>query len=420
MYKAPRGTVDVLPSEQPYWRYVIDQAERLCRLHGYQRLDSPLFEDAGLFQRSIGEGTDIVEKETYTFEDRSGDLLTLRPEGTAPVCRAYLEHGMHNLPQPVKLYYIAPSFRYERPQAGRYRQFYQFGYEAIGVQDPALDAEVIAMAWQFYAALGLKSLTMLLNSIGDRICRPRYLEAVVKHFEAHAEELCRDCKLRLGKNPLRLLDCKEEQDQRLIQAAPRSVDYLCPECRDHFGQVENYLWLLQVPYQLDHRLVRGLDYYTKTVFEVVPQNGGSQSAVGAGGRYDGLIEELGGKPTPAIGFAVGIERVVLNLRRQGIDVPTPSPVEVYVAYLGSPAKEEALRLAGELRAAGVNTLLSFGERSLRAQLRQANSMGARYAVILGEAEVAAGTALLRAMENATQEQLARAELVACLTSKLRS
>ena len=243
---------------------------------------------------------------------------------------------------------------------------------------------------------------------------------MVKHFEAREDQLCRDCKLRLGKNPLRLLDCKEEQDQRLIQEAPRSVDYLCPECREHFQQVERLLQLLQVPYQLDHRLVRGLDYYTKTVFEVVPQEAGSQSAVGAGGRYDGLIEELGGKPTPAIGFAAGVERVVMNLRRQGIGAPDPSLAEVYVAYLGGPAREAAIRLAGELRAAGVNTLLAFGERSLRAQLRHANSTGARYTVILGEAEVAAGTALLLAMETATQEQLSRAELVSHVLSRLRS
>ena len=415
MYKAPRGTADVLPADQPYWRYIAEKAEQLCRRYGYQRLDTPLFEEAALFQRSIGEGTDIVEKETYNFEDRSGDLLTLRPEGTAPVCRAYLEHGMHNLPQPVKLYYIAPSFRYERPQAGRYRQFYQFGYEALGELDPALDAEVVAIAWQFYRDLGMSGLTVLLNTIGDARCRPDYLKALVYYYSQHREHLCRDCMVRLERNPLRLLDCKQEQDQPIIHQAPRTSDYLCAECRDHFAQVRSYLDLLEVPYQVEHRLVRGLDYYTKTVFEVVPTGGGAQSTVGAGGRYDGLIEELGGRPTPGIGFAAGIERIVLNLKKQGAAV-SDDATHVYVVHLGQQAKSKAIRLTKELRAAGMNTVLSFGERSLRAQLRQANTIGATYAVIIGEDEVNADTVQLRRMDQATQEQLSTQEAVARLRS----
>lgn len=411
MYKAPRGTADVLPADQPYWRYVTQHAERLCQLYGYKRIDSPLFEEAGLFNRSVGEGTDIVEKETYSFEDRGHDLLTLRPEGTAPVCRAYLEHGMHNLPQPVKLYYIAPSFRYERPQAGRYRQFSQFGFEAIGVQDPVLDAEVIDMAWQFYQQLSITGLTVLLNSIGDKQCRPAYLKAIVEHFSARKESLCRDCQVRLQKNPLRLLDCKEPQDQALIQGAPRTIDYLCQDCKDHFRQVESHLRALQVPYRLEHRLGRGLDYYTKTVFEVVPQEGGSQSSVGAGGRYDDLIEELGGKPTPAIGFAAGMERVVLNLKKLGTAVPDDAQVDAYVMFLGEEAKERATLLAQNLRAAGVKTTLSFGERSLRAQMRHANSIGARYALILGEDEVSSNSVLVRKMDDSSQESVPLTDVV---------
>jgi len=411
VYKAPRGTADVLPADQPYWRYVTQHAERLCQLYGYKRIDSPLFEEAGLFNRSVGEGTDIVEKETYSFEDRGHDLLTLRPEGTAPVCRAYLEHGMHNLPQPVKLYYIAPSFRYERPQAGRYRQFSQFGFEAIGVQDPVLDAEVIDMAWQFYQQLSITGLTVLLNSIGDKQCRPAYLKAIVEHFSARKESLCRDCQVRLQKNPLRLLDCKEPQDQALIQGAPRTIDYLCQDCKDHFRQVESHLRALQVPYRLEHRLVRGLDYYTKTVFEVVPQEGGSQSSVGAGGRYDDLIEELGGKPTPAIGFAAGMERVVLNLKKLGTAVPDDAQVDAYVMFLGEEAKERATLLAQNLRAAGVKTTLSFGERSLRAQMRHANSIGARYALILGEDEVSSNSVLVRKMDDSSQESVPLTDVV---------
>lgn len=411
MYKAPRGTVDVLPADQPYWRYVTEHAERLCQLYGYKRIDNPLFEEAALFNRSVGEGTDIVEKETYTFEDRGHDLLTLRPEGTAPVCRAYLEHGMHNLPQPVKLYYIAPSFRYERPQAGRYRQFYQFGVEAIGVQDPVLDAEVIDMAWQFYRQLGITGLTVLLNSIGDQQCRPAYLNAIVEHFANHKEALCRDCQVRLQKNPMRLLDCKEPQDQALIQAAPRTTDFLCQECAAHFSELKAHLEAMEVPYRMEHRLVRGLDYYTKTVFEIVPPDGGSQSSVGAGGRYDGLIEVLGGKPTPGIGFGLGIERTVLNLKKLGIAVPDDAQIDAYVMFLGAPAKDRATLLAQNLRTAGVKTTLSFGERSLRAQMRHANSIGARYALILGDDEVSSNTVLVRKMDDSSQESVPLTDVV---------
>ncbi|MBI2887825.1 MAG: histidine--tRNA ligase [Chloroflexi bacterium] len=420
MYRVPRGTMDVLPADQPYWRHVLETAERLCRLYGYQRLDTPLFEDASLFQRSVGAGTDIVEKETYNFQDRSGELLTLRPEGTAPVCRAYLEHGMHALPQPIKLYYIAPCFRYERPQAGRYRQFYQWGYEAIGSMDPALDAEVVEIAWRLYQLLGITDLVVLLNSIGDPQCRPAYLKALVAYYSAHRGSLCRDCGVRLEKNPLRLLDCKEPQDQPLIQGAPRAVDYLCPECRGHHAQVEHYLALLGVPYQMEHRLVRGLDYYTKTVFEVVPRDGGSQNAIGAGGRYDGLIEELGGRPTPGIGFAAGIDRIILNLKRQGLTLRDGSRPQVYVAYLGDRAKDAALRLTAELRAEGLNTLLAFGDRSLRAQLRHANSTGAPYSLILGEDEVQAGEALLRRMEDGEQERVPLTHVAARLSQAVAS
>ena len=417
MYKAPRGTADVLPADQLYWSHIIQTAEALCRRYGYQRIDTPLFEDAGLFQRSIGAGTDIVEKETYSFEDRSHELLTLRPEGTAPVCRAYLEHGMHNLPQPVKLYYIAPSFRYERPQAGRYRQFHQFGYEALGETDPALDAEVIDMAWQLYRELGIGGLTVLLNSIGDSQCRPAYIQALVAYYQGLDDRMCRDCRMRLEKNPLRLLDCKQEGCQPLIQAAPKMLDYLCQECRDHFAHVERYLSLLGVPYQIEHRLVRGLDYYTKTVFEVAPSGGGQQSTVGAGGRYDGLIEALGGRPTPGIGFAAGVERMALTLKRQGTVLDDPGRPQVYLAYHGAAAKDAAVRLARQLRDAGLNTTLAVGDRSLRAQLRHANALNAAHAAIIGEEEVGQGTVTLRHLETGDQETVPQAGLAGRLAGR---
>lgn len=403
MYQAPRGISDVLPEEQPYWRYVEQKAVNICQLYGYERLDAPAFEETALFARSVGEETDIVNKEMYTFEDRSGSQLTLRPEGTAPICRAYLEHGMHNLPQPVKLYYLASIFRYERPQAGRYRQHYQFGYEAVGDDDPALDAEVIDMAWQFCRSLDLHHLSLQLNSIGCKRCRPGYLAALKDYYAEHAQELCRDCQTRIKKNPLRLLDCKQPSCQQAASAAPRSIDHLCQQCAEHFERLKRYLGLLDLPFAINHRLVRGLDYYTKTVFEIQPEAEGAQSTIGGGGRYDDLIEELGGKPTPAIGFAAGIERIILNLKKQGSAVPPlPSP-QVFIAYVGDDAKDEAARLASRLRQAGIGVIAAFGNKSLKAQLRQANNLGAKQAVIIGEQEIASGMVTLRDMTTAQQK-----------------
>ena len=406
MYKAPRGTADILPADQPYWHYVVEAAERLCRHYGYQRIDTPLFEDSGLFHRSIGEGTDIVEKETYTFEDRSGERITLKPESTAAVCRAYLEHGMHALAQPVKLFYISPSFRYERPQAGRYRQFHQFGFEAIGESDPAVDAEAIALAWDLYKSVGITGLQVLLNSIGDSNCRPSFMQALVAYYQQHVDEVCNDCKVRLVKNPLRLLDCKVPQDQPIIAGAPKISEYLCDPCKDHFTQVRAYLDAIGLPYKIEHRLVRGLDYYTRTVFEVVPADvTGAQTAVGAGGRYDGLIEALGGKPTPGIGFAAGIERIVLNLQKQQVPVPNLSVPQVYIAHQGEAARVQALRVTQGLREAGVNAWLGFGERSLRAQMRHANNLGVTYTVVIGEEEAARREVLAKHMGTGAEEHI---------------
>jgi histidyl-tRNA synthetase len=410
LYKAPRGTADILPEEQGYWRFVEDRAIALCRLYGYQRLDTPAFEDSQLFTRSIGEGTDIVTKEMYTFKDRSGNVLALRPEGTAPVCRAYLEHGMDNLPQPVKLYYLAAIFRYERPQAGRYRQHYQFGVEAIGDAAPALDAEVIEMAWQFFKSLGLEHLLLYVNSIGCKACRPKYLKSLKRYYSAHLPGLCSDCKTRFEKNPLRLLDCKKHTCYDVAEAAPKSTDYLCRECQTHFEDVVRCLGALELPFDINHRLVRGLDYYTKTVFEIQPPGEGAQSALGGGGRYDNLIEELGGKPTPAIGFAAGIERVVLNLKRRKISVPNLPPSEVFIAHLGDEAKLEAVRLVSSLREGGIAAIIGTGDRSLKAQLRQANSLGSNYVAIIGEAEVKSRTVTLRNMRTGEQEVISLNEL----------
>lgn len=416
MYQAARGTSDILPEEQPYWRYVEQAAADISRLYGYRRIDTPIFEDTGLFRRGTGEYTDIVQKETYTFDDRGGNSLTLKAEGTPPVCRAYIQHGLQNLPQPVKLYYISPIFRYDRPQAGRYRQHYQFGYEAIGDADPAIDAEVIDMAWRFYRSLGLARISLQLNSIGCRQCRPGYLSALTDYYNSYAGELCNDCKTRLEKNPLRLLDCKQPSCQRIAESAPKNTGYLCPECDEHFNKVQEYLGQMGTTFELNHRLVRGLDYYTRTVFEIQPdEEGGAQSALGGGGRYDDLIEELGGKPTPGIGFAAGIERIILNLKKEGVAVPATPGLQVLIAYLGDAARAEAIKLAAGLREAGISAVTTTGGKSLKAQMRQANSLEVRYTVIIGEDEVKDGTATLRDMANASQETLAIGEVAARLS-----
>jgi histidyl-tRNA synthetase len=410
LYRAPRGTSDILPQEQAYWRFIEQKVAEMAKLYGYERIDAPAFEDTKLFARSVGEDTDIVKKEMYTFEDRGGSLLTLRPEGTAPVCRAYLEHGLHNLPQPVKLYYIASIFRYERPQAGRYRQHYQFGYEAIGDDDPALDGEVIDMAWRFFSSVNLRHLSLQLNSIGCKKCRPNYVAALKSYYASHTQELCPDCKNRLERNPLRLLDCKKPSCQTVADSAPRSIDYLCPECAEHFKQLKRYLQLLDLPFVVNHHLVRGLDYYTRTVFEIQPEEGGAQSTLVGGGRYDDLIEELGGKPTPALGFAAGIERIILNLKKQKVAIPALAKPRVFIAYLGDKAKDEAIKLASALRGAGIGVIEAVGDKSLKAQLRQANNLGAGYAVIIGEQEIKTGTVILRDMTSAEQKAIPIDEL----------
>ena len=405
MYRAPRGTADVLPQEQPYWRYVEGVARDIARRFGYGRLDTPVFESSGLFVRGVGQVTDIVEKEMYTFEDRGGDHVALRPEGTAPVCRAYLEHGMRNLPQPVRLFYFCPIFRYDRPQAGRYRQHHQFGVEAIGDADPSVDAEVIELAWSLMSELGLRDLSLLVNSIGDSNCRPAYLERLRSHYAARVEYLCNDCKLRLDRNPLRLLDCKQPACIEMALEAPRTEEHLCPECQEHWERLLGYLRSLGIPFRVEPRLVRGLDYYSRTVFEIQPPEEGGQTNICGGGRYDGLVEQLEGPPTPGIGFGAGLERIILNLKRQGLPAPEGEQLSAVVVHLGDSATNRAVALASELRSAGIGVILAPAGRSLRAQLRYANSMGVPYALILGDDELSRGVAVLRDMSRAEQREV---------------
>ena len=418
MYKAPRGTSDILPEEYVYWKYIEEKVAFLCQLYGYQPLSTPIFEDAQLFTQTVAGGTDIVDKEMYIFEDKNGQELALRAEGTAPVCRAYLEHGLFNLAQPVKLYYIGPAFRYERPQSGRYRQHHQVGFEALGEADPALDAEVIEMAWQFFLSLGLSGVSIQLNSIGCKLCRPGYLEVLKQHYSSYTDRLCPDCKARLTRNPLRLLDCKKASCQNIAKTAPKIPDYLCHECQLHFQSVQKYLGTLSTPFQLNHRLVRGLDYYTRTVFEVEPQKKEGQSTLGGGGRYDDLIEVLGGKPTPGVGFAAGLERIILNLKGQHLDIPPLPRPDVFIAYLGHEAKIQAMKIAAELRKAEIATIMAIGDKSLKGQMRQANSLGSTHVLILGEQESRNRNVILRDMRSGEQQTIPLAEIARMI--KLRS
>lgn len=410
-FQAPRGTADRLPAEQKYWRYIESHAADAARRFGYGRIDSPMFEDAGLFVRGVGEGTDIVEKEMYVFEDRGGDLLTLRAEGTAPVCRAYLQHGMQNQAQPVRLYYLCPVFRYERPQAGRFRQHHQFGVEAIGDPDPSVDAEVIELAWTLMHDIGLRDITLFTNSIGDAQCRPGYIAALQSYYRSQSAHLCPDCQERLNRNPLRLLDCKVAACRILGEAAPKSVECLCADCQNHWERVQSYLAAADIPNRIDHRLVRGLDYYTRTVFEIQPAVEGAQSTICGGGRYDGLIAQLGGRPTPGIGFGSGIERLALNLRRAETPVPDEPTPQYLIATIGEAARIEGVRLARRLRNAGVGAILANGGRALRGQMRQASALGVANVLILGDDEVRDATVVVRDMQTSSQETVAVASFL---------
>jgi len=418
VYQAPRGTQDILPADRPYWRYVTEQMHAVAALFGLQQIETPIFEESELFVRGVGEGTDIVDKEMYTFQDKGGSELTLRPEFTAGLMRAYIEHGMHVLPQPVKLYSIGPIFRYERPQAGRYRQHTQFNIEMLGELDPAVDLEVMSVAWTLLTRLGYRGLSFQLNSTGCPVCRPVYRRALVDYCGAYEDRLNDTDRRRLAINPLRLLDSKEAAAQPLLNAAPHSLDYLCDECATHLATLRGYLDALEMPHTVNFRLVRGLDYYTKTVFEVWAQGIGAQAAVCGGGRYDKLIEMLGGPPTPGIGFGMGIERVILSLKQQDIQPPALPAPRVQVSPLGEAARVPAIRLVRSLREAGIGALLAFGGRSLKAQLKNADKAEVAYTLILGDQELAAGAVVARDMRSHAQTSVALDDVVAWLQARL--
>lgn len=400
-----RGMKDVLPADQPYWTAVRDKIESLAREFGYRRIDTPVMEETSLFVRGVGRQTDIVEKEMYSFIDQGGEKITLRPEFTAATVRAYLTHGMWNKPQPVKLSYYGPAFRHEKPQRGRYRQLTQGGLEVIGSSHPVLDSQLAFIAYLLFKDFGL-DVVVHINSIGDKESREKYKEELVNYYRANRSKICEDCKKRLVKNPLRLLDCKEEGCVAVRAEAPQIVDHLNEASKNHFVRVLEYLDELEVPYQLNPYLVRGLDYYDHTVFEVLPAEEGEQgqqSALAAGGRYDGLVETLGGEPTPACGFSWGVDRVVLKLKEKQVDVPRPPEPDVFLAQLGEPARRKMLSLFERLRAEGVRAAEAFGKDALKQQLEAANRFGARFTLILGQKEVLDGTILIRDMDSGIQE-----------------
>lgn len=417
----PRGMKDVLPEDQPYWEQVRRTTERLARDYGFARIDVPILEFANLFNRSIGANTDIVEKEMYTFATKGGDKVALRPEFTAGIARAYIQHGMQVLPKPIKLFSTGPAYRYDRPQEGRYREFYQVNYDAFGEQDPILDAQVIQVAHRVVQSLGIKAVQIQVNSIGCPACRKEYRELLINYLESKKQKLCQDCKVRLETNPLRVLDCKEDKCSQVAAAAPQSIDHLCEECRVHFKHLLEYLDELDLPYVINPQLVRGLDYYTKTVFEVWSgDEAGRKSALGGGGRYDGLIKMLGGEATPAIGFGLGMERLILEMKRvQAKPYRIPKP-KVFLAQLGELAKKKSLKLFSELEKNGILVAESFGRGSLKSQLREADKLGVEITLILGQKEALDKTVIIKNMTTGVQEIVSADKLVELIKKKLKA
>ena len=381
-FEAPRGTYDILPAEQPRWQWLTRTAEEVCALHGYGRITTPGFEDTGLIVRTSGEGSDIVQKETYTFQDRGGRTLTLRPEGTAPVCRAYIEHGLHREPQPVKTFLLAPMYRYERPQKGRYRVHWQLNVEAIGSDDPAIDAEILQLYTEFLRRLGVRRYWLELNSIGDRTCRPAYIERLEAWLDEHDPELNEDARQKRRTSPLRVFDVKDERVRALLEDAPKIGESLCDECREHFAAVRGYLDAYGVEYQLVPTLVRGLDYYTRTTFEFVGEALGAKDVICGGGRYDYLVEEIGGPPTPGIGFGAGIERLLLQVEAEEAPIPSEAGTDVFFVVEEGAPRTRALAAMAEARRRGLACDTDYAGRSRRGQLTHASRLGARLTVIV--------------------------------------
>lgn len=419
--KAPRGTVDLLPEETRKWQYVEKVLKDLCKLYNFEEIRTPVFEHTEVFQRGVGDTTDIVQKEMYTFEDRGGRSITLRPEGTAGVVRAYIEKKLYgSLNQPTKLYYFAQMFRYERPQAGRMRQLNQFGVEVLGSADPSVDAEVIALAMTAYKKLGLKSIKLVINSLGDTESRQAHRKALIEHFKPHMADLCEDCNNRLENNPLRILDCKVDRDHEAMKTAPSVLDYLNDESRVYFEKVKSYLDAMNIPYTVDPTLVRGLDYYNHTAFEIMSEaeGFGAITTLLGGGRYNGLVEQLGGPSTPGIGFGMGLERLMLALEAENITLPVEKELDLFFVTIGEEVQPKAVQLVQELREAGIAVDKDYQGRKLKGQLKHADRLNAKYVAILGEEELAKNVINVRYMETGEQEEVALNTFLETMKEKL--
>lgn len=408
MTKAPKGTRDILPGEINKWQFFERTVTDVVEKYGYKEIRLPIFEHTDLFTRGVGETTDIVTKQMYTFEDKKGRSLTLRPEGTASTARAYIEHNMYNLSQPIKMYYLGPMFRYEAPQSGRYRQFHQLGIELFGTIAPEADVEVIRMSMKIFEELGLKELSLEINSVGCPQCRKVYHEKLKEYLKGNLDALCKDCRVRYEQNPLRILDCKNKNCNETLEGdIPLLLNNLCGECEDHFEKVKELLSYIGQEYKINPRMVRGLDYYTKTAFEIVVNELGAGSSIGGGGRYDGLVEECGGPKTPAVGFALGIERILLALENQGVEIPEKKVPDFYFAYTGDNARHECFKLLDQIRSFGYYGEMEYEDKSLRAQLKKANKLNVSYAVVIGEEELSQGKVMLRDMNDGSQEKISR-------------
>lgn len=418
--QAPRGTKDILPARIGQWIYVEGKIREICARYGFSEIRTPIFEHTELFQRGIGDTTDVVEKEMYTFTDRGGRSLTLRPENTASAVRAYLENKLYADNPVTKLFYIGSMFRFDRPQKGRFREFHQFGVEVLGEKSPLVDAEIIILAVRFLESLGLNDLVLKLNSVGDAQCRTRYRQQLQDFFRDKLADLCEDCRSRFDRNPMRLLDCKNEKCQMVSCGAPKITDCLCDECQNHFQKVQDYLTSAGIQFVLDSRLVRGLDYYTRTAFEIQYVPLGAQSAVAGGGRYDGLIEEIGGAPTPGIGFAVGLERVMVAMEIQNLCPMEEKHADVFFVALGETAQRAIFPLLIGMRDRGLNVTMDYAGRSLKSQMRAADKAQVRFAVILGEHELAENYAVLRDMYSSEQRQVPLPDIINTLCAEVKN
>ena len=413
---AIKGTLDLLPKESCKTQYIEAAVREIAENYGFLEMRTPVFEHTELFQRSVGETTDVVQKEMYTFEDKGGRSITLRPEGTAGAARAFLEHGLFNDALPQKIYYLTSCYRYEKPQAGRLREFHQFGVESFGAGTPAADAEIIFLAHAVFRYLGVQNLTLEINSIGCPECRKKFQEALKAYFESYREQLCDTCKSRLERNPMRILDCKSPVCSEIAAGAPKILDFLCDGCRAHFDAVQRYLTAMDIDFTVNPAIVRGLDYYTRTVFEFVSSEIGAQGTVCGGGRYDGLLEELGGKPMPACGFGMGIERLLLLMEAQGVPFPEPKKCDIYLVSMGEAAQVEAAVLAEQLREEGLSAQFDTVGRGLKAQMKYADKLGAAYTVVLGDAELESRRVSLKNMRDGTQTELTLDDFVGAFQS----